>query len=912
MLQAPQIRVLILLSLLCAIGGVQRIVAVHAARPATLKIGALLAPHSTIDREAKRSLELAVKHVNANRRVLNGKTLELLWGDTNCSASADMDLISEPVVAIIGPQISVVSHFVAHMGPNTFVPLVSFSPTDSTLSKYQYPYIVRLSRSDRAQMEAIARVVGFFGWTKVVALYSDDEFGTSGIYALSDALVGVRATIVNRIGLNPAAGRDGIGSALNQLAQMGSRILVVHMQPIMGRILFNEAHYLNMTLRGYVWIVSEALSSVLDKISYEDEFFKATQGLIGTRTFIPDSKKFQTFLHEWKKLTKNDTAGMVDNHITSYGLYAYDAIWLIAHALRQIGNPELAKLNASQNSFLLLQCILNTEFTGVTGRIELDKRGDLEGSSIEIVNMVGRGLRTVGYWSNATGCTKHASHLASRGTSEITKNNAQDLDSVIWPGGTVKVPREWVNPNNGKPLLIGVPDKIDYSEFVDITIGADNTTRFQGFCIDVFQAALKYLPYSVPYTLVSYGNGSSPPNYDHLVERLANKEFDAVVGDVKITAERARIVDFTQPYIASGLVVVVPARKEETNAAWAFMRPFTPAVFFLCTGVVVWLLERKKNPTFRGGPLKKQFVTTLWFIFSTLFFSQKEDVKSTLGWAVVVIWLFVVLIITASYTASRTSILTLQQLMPTIQGFNELVASSVPIGYQAGSFVEDYLLQLHVRKERLVPLDGLANFADALHKGPKAGGIGALVEELPYVQEFLSSACEFIISGDEFTKSGWGFAFPTGSQLAVDMSIALLTLAENGELQRLHDKWLGTSVRSQIGSAQLGLNAFWGLFLITGAAPVICLIGYYILILIRYRRKARDGPSLSGGSSLLSRLVRMVKSFISFVHEPEEPSHHPPPPREPPISSRRLRAEQSPPDSTLTTVNDGVAPAPQL
>ncbi|KAJ7295248.1 hypothetical protein O6H91_Y204200 [Diphasiastrum complanatum] len=856
-----------------------------------------------------------------------------------------MDLMSEPVIAIIGPQTYVISHFVAHMGATTHVPLVSFSALDPALSKYQYPYFVRLSRSDRAQMETIAGVVGFFGWTKVVALYSDDEFGASGIYALSDALVGVGAMIVNRIGLNLEVGRDGICSALNQLAQMGSRIVVVHMQPTMGRILFNEAHYLNMTIRGYVWI----------------------------------------------KLTKNETAGTVDTHITSYGLYAYDTIWLIAHALDKCfshhrsfpfhpsnvfpadvrGNPELAKLNVSQNGFL--QCILETEFTGVTGRIKLDKRGDLEGSSTEIVNMVGRGLRTVGYWSNATGCTKHASHLASRGTSEITQNNAQDLDSVIWPGGTVKVPREWVNPNNGKPLLIGVPDKKDYSEFVDITIGADNTTRFQGFCIDVFQAALKYLPYSVPYTLVSYGNGSSPPNYDDLVERLANKEFDAVVGDVTITAERARIVDFTQPYIASGLVVVVPARKEETYAAWAFMRPFTPAmwcttcVFFLCTGVVVWLLERKKNPTFRGGPLKKQFVTTLWFIFSTLFFSQKEDVKSTLGRAVVVIWLFVVLIITSSYTASLTSILTLQQLMPTIQGFNELVASSFPIGYQAGSFVEDYLLQLHVRKERLVPLDGLANFADALHKGPKAGGIGALVEELPYVQEFLSSACEFIIAGDEFTKSGWGFAFPTGSQLAVDMSIALLTLAENGELQRLHDKWLGTSVCSQIGSAQLGLNAFWGLFLITGAASVICLIWYYILMLIRYRRKPRDGPSLSDGSSLISRLVRMVKSFVSFLHEPEEPSHHPrpqprepcpPPPREPPISSRRLRAEQSPPDSTvyhdapadtpaatppanhgqrwggaspstvrwptfppprfhvsvvqLTTVNDGAAPAPQL
>ncbi|KAJ7555969.1 hypothetical protein O6H91_05G063400 [Diphasiastrum complanatum] len=639
MLQAPPIRVLILLWLLCVSGGGPGIFADHAARPATLKIGALLAPHSTIGREAKRSLELAVKHVNAYSSVLHGTTLELLWGDSNCSAfqgaSAAKDLMSEPVVAIAGPQTSMVSHFVAHMGAAIHVPLVSFSATDPTLSEYQYPYFVRLSRSDRVQMEAIAGVVGFFGWRQVVALYSDDDFGASGICALSNALVGVRATIVNRMGLDPAIGRDGIHRALIQLAQLGSRIFVVHMQPNMGRILFDVAHSLKMTGTGYVWIVTEALSSVLDQISYDDEFVKATQGLIGTRTFIPDSKKLQTFMNEWKQIAKKETAGTGDTtHITVYGLYAYDTIWLIAHALDKCfsqnrsfpfhpsnvfpadagGNSELAKLNVSQNGFFLLQCILDTEFTGVTGKIKLDNRGDLEGSSIEIVNMLGRGLRTVGYWSNATGFTKNASDLASRGTIQIAQNNSQDLDTVIWPGGTVKVPRDI--PNNGKPLLIGVPDKTDCKEFVDINVGADNTTSFQGFCIDVFQAALKYFPYSVLYTLVSYGNGSSPPNYDDLIDQIANKEFDAVVGDLTITAERSRIVDFTQPYAAFGLVVVVSARKEDANKAWAFLRPFTPAmwcttgVFFLCTGLVVWLLEHQKIYASHGQP-KKPLVNTI-------------------------------------------------------------------------------------------------------------------------------------------------------------------------------------------------------------------------------------------------------------------------------------------------------------
>lgn len=103
-----------------------------------------------------------------------------------------------------------------------------------------------------------------------------------------------------------------------------------------------------------------------------------------------------------------------------------------------------------------------------------------------------------------------------------------------------------------------------------------------------------------------------------------------MVGDVTITEKRSMVVDFTQPYTTSGLAVVVPVKQGERNQAWAFMRPFTPLMwvttgcFFFFTGLVLWLLEHKKNRAWRGRP-KKQVVTTLWFIFSTLFFSQRKN-----------------------------------------------------------------------------------------------------------------------------------------------------------------------------------------------------------------------------------------------------------------------------------------------
>lgn len=91
--------------------------------------------------------------------------------------------------------------------------------------------------------------------------------------------------------------------------------------------------------------------------------------------------------------------------------------------------------------------------------------------------------------------------------------------------------------------------------------------------------------------------------------------FDGVVGDIAIVTNRTKIVDFTQPYAESGLVVVAPVRKL-SSSPWAFMRPFTlpmwaiTGAFFLIVGFVVWILEHKMNDDFRGPPMK-QLITIL-------------------------------------------------------------------------------------------------------------------------------------------------------------------------------------------------------------------------------------------------------------------------------------------------------------
>jgi glutamate receptor, ionotropic, plant len=96
-----------------------------------------------------------------------------------------------------------------------------------------------------------------------------------------------------------------------------------------------------------------------------------------------------------------------------------------------------------------------------------------------------------------------------------------------------------------------------------------------------------------------------------------------------ITYNRSKDVDFTLPYMSSGLSMVVPVRNERSKNAWIFLRPLKPDLwfgslaFFIFTGAVIWTLEHRINDEFRGPP-SNQLGTIFYFTFSTLVFSHSK------------------------------------------------------------------------------------------------------------------------------------------------------------------------------------------------------------------------------------------------------------------------------------------------
>ena len=116
-------------------------------------------------------------------------------------------------------------------------------------------------------------------------------------------------------------------------------------------------------------------------------------------------------------------------------------------------------------------------------------------------------------------------------------------------------------------------------------------------------------------------------------------------------------------------------------------------------------------------------------------------------------------------------------------------------------------------------------------------------------------------------------AFQRDSPLAVDLSTAILTLSENGDLQRIHDKWLNpgqcASQGSGVAADRLDLGIFWGLFLISGVACFVALLVFFARILCQYGEYQGEGEPPAAAADVESvrrpERLRSIRELMTFV-----------------------------------------------
>ncbi|GAV87908.1 Lig_chan domain-containing protein/SBP_bac_3 domain-containing protein/ANF_receptor domain-containing protein, partial [Cephalotus follicularis] len=814
-------------------------------------IGAIINVNSRSGIEEKTAMEIAADNFNKVSKD-HRLSLNFLNDEVNplLAASAAKELIEEKEVkVIIGMEKWEQATLVADIGSRTGIPVLSFAAPAITppLMQHRWPFLVQMANNDFEQMRCIAAIVSSYKWKKVIAIYEDDTYGgdSGKLLLLSEALQDVGSEIEYRLVLpqfsslsNP---RQVVKEELEKLAlrsSIQSRVFIIlRLSLPMAIHMFSEAKSMRLVGSDTAWILTDTITNYLD--SFNASVISSIEGALGIKTYYSDnSSSYQNFRSQFRQKFVSQYPEEDDFEPGIHALRAYECVGTIIQAIEKM-NTKAAGIPK-----MLLENILSSNFTGLSGQIHFKDGHLLQTPILRIVNVVGKKYKELDFWLPGYGFS--------------STHNSSDVDSILkgtvnWPGDLKRNPKGWAMPTDAKPLKIGVPGRTSFEKFVKVTSSIQNPNDkiYDGFCIQLFHMVRENLDYALPYEFVAF-NGT----YDELVDSVYNKTFDAVVGDVTILAERTTKVEFTQPYAESGLSMIVPAKTEES--AWLFFKPFTwemwlaTGAVLIYTMLIVWLLEHQSNPEYQIG-------TALWFTISSLFFAHRERVFSNFTRVVVFVWLFVVLILTSSYTASLTSMLTIKSLKASFTD-----GKNSKVGCDGDSFVRKYLEQvLNFRPENIVNVSSEYKYDGEF----RSSNISAAFLELPYEKVFITQHCKHYIATAPTNRfGGLAFVFQKGSPMAADVSKAILILSENGKLKSLEDYWFSSpSIQCSINATDtetgsLSLNNFWGLFLITGATSTICLLLslFYLLMINHRHQREHRGNGTPSDNSIWNRAVKIA------------------------------------------------------
>ncbi|KAF5460937.1 hypothetical protein F2P56_020771 [Juglans regia] len=778
-------------------------------------IGAIVDNSTRIGKEQKVAMEMAIEDVHDRTSQSYALHMKNSNGEPYRAALAARDLIDQQEVqALLSPQRWEETSLVAEIGNQANIPVLSIADSTPSWATERWPFLLQASPNQNSQMKAIAAIVQSWQWHQVTVIYEDIDSLRSGVMPhLSDALRDVGAEISHLLAISPFSS-PSLSKELERLKHEQCRVFVVHLSLSLAMHLFESAKEMSMMEKEYVWITTDPTTGLVHSLN--STTISSMQGTIGVKSYFPrKDATFQDFYTRFRRKFSSENPEEDNHEPGTFAVLAYDAVWTVCKAMRE-----------SSSSQQLLRKLTLSEFYGLSGKVQFVDRKVAPAHKFLVINVIGKSYQELGFWTNTSGFSatidERAPYQPSMGSS---------LGQVFWPGGSSSTPRGWALPTDAKPLMIGVPTKSSFKKYVNvIQDNSANTTHFEGFAIDLFNAAVKILPFYLPYNLTPFDG-----TYDEIVKQVHLKKFDAVVGDVAIVSKRYQHAEFTHPYTESGLVMIVPVRPQTSDRALLFMKPFTKAMWVLIgliniyNGFVVWLIERKHCPELKGSGFN-QVGALLSLAFTTLFSLHGEKLHSNLSRMAMVVWLFVALVLTQTYTANLTSILTVQRLEPTVTDVELLRNRNAVVGYCKGSFVADYLVDvLRIHRGNVRNYNSPEDYAQAL----RSREIAAAFLEVPLAKLFLAKYCkEFAIAGPTYKVGGFGFVFPRGSPLLPDVTKALLNVSESGKLRDLEIRMIASQECEDIESiddiSSLNPSSFWVLFVLTAGTSTAALLVYVV------------------------------------------------------------------------------------
>jgi ABC-type amino acid transport substrate-binding protein len=278
-----------------------------------------------------------------------------------------------------------------------------------------------------------------------------------------------------------------------------------------------------------------------------------------------------------------------------------------------------------------------------------------------------------------------------------------------------------------------------------------------------------------------------------MLEALETGSADAAVAALTITSDREARLDFTHPFHTSGLGIAVHQR---SGGAWwdavervfseRFLKALAPLLLLLTLiGVLVWLVERRRNPQFERNAIRG-IGSGLWWsavTMTTVGYGDKAP-KTLPGRLIAIIWMFASIIIISSITAAIATALTVGELEQSITGIDDLYGARVLTLPESTS--EAFL------DNRLIRHRTVATLSEAL-EAIERGEADALVYDAPVLRYMVAQRhpTTLRVLPQVLQRQDYGIALPSASPMREQINRELLKVIRAEDWQQLLERFLG-------------------------------------------------------------------------------------------------------------------------
>ncbi|XP_015667495.2 glutamate receptor ionotropic, NMDA 2A [Protobothrops mucrosquamatus] len=423
----------------------------------------------------------------------------------------------------------------------------------------------------------------------------------------------------------------------------------------------------------------------------------------------------------------------------------------------------------------------------------------------------------------------------------------------------------------------------------------------KGFCIDILKKLSRTIQFTYDLYLVINGKHGKKINneWNGMIGEVVKKQAVMAVGSLTINGERSEVVDFSVPFVETGISVMV-SRSNGTVSPSAFLEPFSASVWVMMfvmllvvSAIAVFVFEYfspvgynrnlaqgkdAHGPSFTIGK-------AVWLLWGLVFNNSVpvQNPKGTTSKIMVSVWAFFAVIFLASYTANLAAFMIQEEFVDQVTGlsdkkFQQPYAYSPPFrfGTVPNGSTERNIRNNYKEMHAYMVKYNQKGVEDAL-VSLKTGKLDAFIYDAAVLnyKAGRDEGCKLVTigSGYIFATTGYGIALQKGSPWKRAIDLALLQFVGDGEMEELETLWL-TGIchneKNEVMSSQLDIDNMAGVFYMLAAAMALSLITFVWEHLFYWKLRFCFTGMCSDRPGLLFSISRGIYSCIHGVHIEEK------------------------------------------